>query len=475
MPERFSKATVVATAVLLGLPVLAYLVYSRPGYFTSPEYLGGLLVGQLLLAAVWMYRTVFFPLVLAAFLFAGVNLPVGGGWTVARWVFLAVGALVGSFIMLKERGFRFQLFHGLAAFAALAAVVSALVSRYPTFALLKAASIFLLFVYAGTGARIAVRGREQRFFSGLLTGCEFFVGGLALLYFFGDQVMGNPNSLGAVMGVAGAPILLWGVLLDEKPAVHRRRLALFAICLYMIFHSHSRAAIAAAFVSCGVLCLALRKYKLLGQGVVVILILATTSALIDPETFSDTASTLTNAVVYKGKDPGLGLLSSRESPWQKATESIRDHFWFGSGFGTTENGYDASQRLGKFSSGQGVTAENGSSYLAITTWVGMLGVMPFLFLLLVLIGKVIRTTSWMLNHGSPYHPAAPLAMVIVAGLIHAGFEDWLFAPGYYLCVFFWSLAFMLVDLAPAEPLPGISMSWGSRSVRPRFSGVAPTR
>jgi hypothetical protein len=28
------------------------------------------------------------------------------------------------------------------------------------------------------------------------------------------------------------------------------------------------------------------------------------------------------------------------------------------------------------------------------------------------------------------------------------FEDWLFAPGYYLCVFFWSLAFVLVDVAP---------------------------
>jgi hypothetical protein len=28
------------------------------------------------------------------------------------------------------------------------------------------------------------------------------------------------------------------------------------------------------------------------------------------------------------------------------------------------------------------------------------------------------------------------------------FEDWLFAVGYYLCVFFWSCAFALVDLAP---------------------------
>ena len=30
--------------------------------------------------------------------------------------------------------------------------------------------------------------------------------------------MGNPNSLGAVMGVVGAPILLWGILVSEERA-----------------------------------------------------------------------------------------------------------------------------------------------------------------------------------------------------------------------------------------------------------------
>ncbi|MGB7864482.1 MAG: hypothetical protein WCF74_13905, partial [Candidatus Sulfotelmatobacter sp.] len=45
------------------------------------------------------------------------------------------------------------------------------------------------------------------------------------------------------------------------------------------------------------------------------------------------------------------------------------------------------------------------------------------------------------------HYAIPFAMVTVAGLIHAAFEDWLFAAGSYLCLFFWVLAFLLVDLA----------------------------
>jgi hypothetical protein len=50
----------------------------------------------------------------------------------------------------------------------------------------------------------------------------------------------------------------------------------------------------------------------------------------------------------------------------------------------------------------------------------------------------------------PFSPAVPIALVMVAGLIHAGFEDWMFAVGYYLCVFFWSLAFVLIDVHPAN-------------------------
>jgi hypothetical protein len=39
-------------------------------------------------------------------------------------------------------------------------------------------------------------------------------------------------------------------------------------------------------------------------------------------------------------------------------------------------------------------------------------------------------------------------MVVMAGLVHAVFEDWLFAVGYYLTVLFWVLAFLLMDVVP---------------------------
>jgi O-antigen ligase len=450
--DRIPKSVLVAGAILAPI-FLALFAYSRPGYFTSEIYLEGLLVLEILCAALWMYRKVFFPLILIAFLFAGTGLAVGGGWTMARWVFLGVGAAAGCLIMLKDHGYRFGLFHTVALFAILAAQVSAAVSRYPDLAMLKALSVLLLFVYAGTGARLAVAGREQRFFSGLLIGCEVFVGVIALSYLLGSEVMGNPNSLGAVMGVAGAPILLWGALLNEQPWVHRRHLAMFTICMYLVFLSHARAGIGAALIACGLMCLALRKYKLFVQGLGAILILVATTAIVQPETFSNMMAAVNTSVVYKGHDPTQGLLASRESPWQAAVESINKNFWFGTGFGTTDNGQNATANIDQFSSTQGVTSENGSSYLAILEWVGVLGALPFLFVLLAIGNKILRTLVWMFNTGSASHPAVPLAMVMVAGLIHAAFEDWLFAPGYYLCVFFWSLAFVLVDVAPA-PLPG---------------------
>ena len=46
---------------------------------------------------------------------------------------------------------------------------------------------------------------------------------------------------------------------------------------------------------------------------------------------------------------------------------------------------------------------------------------------------------------NPAQAAVPLAMLMVAGLVHAGLEDWIFAPGYYLCVFYWAMAFIFVD------------------------------
>jgi O-antigen ligase len=470
--ERSLKAVMIAGAVFCPAALL-FLAYSRPGYFTSQIYIGSLLLLEALAAAVWLYRQVFFPIVMVAFLFAGVDLPVGAFWTQARWFFLAVGAVVGSVIMLKERSHHYGLFHVMATFAVLATVISATVSQFPGVALLKALSFGLLFLYAGTGARLSVTGRESRFFTGLLTGFEVLVVALAFFYAVGTEAMGNPNALGAVMGVGAAPVLFWGALLDEPRWVKRRRWVLYGVAMYLTFHSHSRAGMGAALISSGLLCLVLRRYRMIGQGVAIVTILVAAGAIFQPERMSNAASSLTTSVVFKGHAES-SLLASRETPWKAALDSIDNHFWFGTGLGTVENPDSSTAVSGMFSSSSDVTAENGSSYLAILAGVGMIGSLPFLLLLLLLLGRVFRTISWILRTGNPCHPAVPIAMIIVAGLIHGGFEDWLFAPGYYLCIFFWSLAFVFVDVAP-QSVPSVALAWRFRAAQQRIGGVVPGR
>jgi O-antigen ligase len=298
----------------------------------------------------------------------------------------------------------------------------------------------------------------------------------ALFYFAGIEALGNPNSLGAVMGVVVAPVLLWGTLLKQEAFAYRRRMLLYALAMYLTFSSHARAGMLAAFISCGLLCVALRRYRLLAQGIGIIAILAATGAIVQPEAFSRAVSGMTSTVIFKGRDATQGVLSSRKSPWQDTIESIHQHFWFGTGFGTSDNRWDAPDNLSKFSTVSAASAEHGSSYLAITAWVGMLGILPFVLLLGFLVGKIVQTLVWMSRTGNPAHGAVPLAIILVAGLAHAFFEDWLFAPGYYLCVFYWSMAFVFVDLVlclkstESRKLP----SWRAPST-PELHAVAPFR
>jgi len=463
MPERVPKNVIIGAAVL-AVPALAYLAYSRPWYFTNQTYMAGLIFLEFLLLALWMYRRAFFPLVLASFLLAGINLPVGSGWTAARWVVLGIGALAGSVLMLKDHRHDFGLFHLVAFFSVLTGLVSAAVSSYPDVALLKTLSILLLFVYAATGARLAVVGRESSFFPGLLLGCEIFVGANALFYAVGIAAMGNPNSLGAVMGIVGAPILLWGVLLGGKPTVVQRRLILYGLCMVLIFISHARAGIAAAFVSSAVLCLVIRRYKLLIQGVTVLAVVLSATALLRPQAISS----FTTSVLYKNTTEGI--LASRISPWQSAMDKIREHPWFGMGLGTTAGGVDADEQQGTFSSTGRVTAEHGSSYLAVLTGVGIMGAIPFAFMLCLLIRKIVLTMSRVRKSGSIADPAILLGVLMMAGMVHAAFEDWMFAPGNYLCVFFWTLAFVFNDIAPASPQ--FVFPWHSRAAHGAIGRIA---
>ena len=428
---------------LLGI----YLATVRPGYFTSVRYLGAIIFLQLLLAVLWNYRQRFFPLLLLIFFWAGIGVPLASIWTSGRWFVLAVGGLAGFAIYLRDENHHFGTFHLVAFVCVLSAVVSAMVSSYPATAILKALSLLLLFFYGCAGARLAVVGREARFFSGLFVGLEVTVYCTAIAYFaLGSEFFGSPNSLGAVMGVVMVPLLLWGILISETSITRRRRSTAFVLSLLLLFFSFARAGIVAGLVSSILLCVGLRRYRLLIKGASV----AGLAALLI-YTFatqqSDNRDSITSTFLYKGQ-PAAGVLGSRQSAWQQTVSVIREHPWFGSGFGTSPTS-DEPVQAGTYASISTIAREHGNSYLAILEWVGLLGALPFFGLVLFIAVRIFHVLAWMWRTGDPFHAAVPIAMVLVAGLVHAIFEDWLFATGYYLCVFFWSYAFVLFDVAPA--------------------------
>ena len=223
-----------------------------------------------------------------------------------------------------------------------------------------------------------------------------------------------------------APVLLWGLLSDQESYSRPLDLVLFLLCVSLLIYSRSRAGLFAAACSCTLLCIGLRRYKLFVTGLVVTAILASTISLVRPEFLSSFGG----EIVYKRHEQGQEFWSSREEPWAKSIEVIKSHPWFGMGLGTTAENNDREQGSIVFASSSTVNSENGSSYLSVLLGIGILGAIPYSLLLLILIAKVRRTLIFMWRSRSPFSSAVPLAAVIVSGVIHAAFEDWLLAPGH---------------------------------------------
>ena len=446
---RNAQQALITAGVLVAAGLALLLAHLRPDYFNDAMLLAGVIFLQLLIAAVWKFRTLFFAFLMMAFLWAGLDLPMTEAWTSARWIVLAAGAGFGFVLFMHDRSRHFHSFHLVALFCVASAFVSALVSTYPRTAVLKAISLLLLFLYAGSGGRLAILGRESSFFRGLLVVCEIITLLSAIAYFpLNPEPWGNPNSLGLVMGVGIAPLLFWGTLIAETRPLRWRRAAAFYVSIALLFLSVARASIIGGISAMAISCIVLRRQKLLLHAAMIALFALTITELVAPEKLSTLAESASSDFFYKGHRDS-GVLGSRKSPWQETFDVIGQHPWFGSGFGTSPSGQDQNGE-GMYASNTDTSREHGSSYLAVLEWEGLLGVIPFAALLLMLLWKTGQVLAWMYRTRRADHPAVPIVMMIIATFIHAAFEDWLFAPGYYFTVFFWTLAFVFFDLAPAR-------------------------
>src|SRR5580704_7505347 len=433
----------------LGALLFSYAILSHLQYFGSISFLGAILLIEIVIARLWKYDQRFFVLLMVGFLWAGMHVPLQNAWTGGRWFVLTAGAVIGYIAWMRAPRSSFRTIHLLAFFCIGAAFVSATVSSYVLMATFKALSLCLLFLYCTSGVRLAVLGREERFFRGLVWGCEIVVYVTAICYFgLGATIWGNPNSLGAAMSIGVFPVLLWGWFTSDGPALKFRRLAALLLCAYLIIFSMARAGIVSMVVVTVLFCVCLHQYRLLAKIVALVLVLVAATGMLAPDTLNKSMGNLEDAVLYKGHRE-QGLFGSRQSPWEKSIATIKEHPWFGTGYGTSPTGEDPGLSFGKFSSSSETVREHGSSYMTIAEWVGLLGVTPFLGLLGLTVSNVWQVCAWMKRTSQFRHYSIPLAMVVLAGLIHANFEDWLFAVGAYPCVYFWVCAFMLADLKPA--------------------------
>ena len=464
-------------AIVLGLGLVLYLIYSHLQYFRDVSLLGGILLLEIIIASLWNYGQRFFVLLMITFVWAGMHVPLQGSWTGGRWVVLSAGAVVGYIVWTKNPRRPFGSLHLIAFFCVCAALVSATVSPFVQMASLKALSLFLLFLYCATGARLAILGREDRFFRGLLWGSEIAVYATAICYVgLGQSIWGNPNSLGAAMSIGLFPVLLWGWLNSDRPAVRLRRLAALLLCTYLVQFSMARAAMVAVVLVTLVFCLCLHQYKLLMKVAALVLFMVAVTGMLDPGALNKSLGDLKDAVLYKGHKEE-GVLGSRRTPWEKSIASIKEHPLFGTGYGTSPTGENPGLGSGRFASTAETEREHGSSYITIAEWVGLLGVVPFVALLVVTVSNVWRVCAWMRRTGNPRHYSIPLAMVVLSGLVHGFFEDSLFAVGSYVSVYFWVSVFLLADLIPVAvvvPVTGVV----SRAPRPSpasFGAVVPNR
>jgi O-antigen ligase len=342
------------------------------------------------------------------------------------------------------------------------AFVSATVSQYLQMASLKALSLSLLFLYCSTGLRLAALGREEKFFRGLVWGCEALAYVSAIFYVAGYPLWGNPNSLGAVLSIGVFPILLWTCLNSDGPIARIRRWVCLILCAYLVRFSGSRAAMITVAIVTLLFFASLHRHKILIQISVVVLFLVSLGGMLEPGKLSQQFYDFKEEFLYKGHKED-GLIGSRRGPWDDSIASIKAHPLFGTGYGTSPTGVDPGLGVGITNSTAETEREHGSSYIAIAEWVGLVGVLPFVGLLSLTLLNVWKICRLMIQTRDPRYYSIPLAMVVLAGLVHGVFEDWIFAVGSYLSLFFWICAFLLTDFIPevqtvpaANPVPYIA-------------------
>jgi O-antigen ligase len=425
---------VVAAASIL---LLFYLSVKRP-YLFGEFNLAAVMVIVVAGLIASQYQTHFWTLMIAVFFWAGSAFPLAGAMNVFRWVVLGSGVLMAlGYYVRKENRIPFNHLHLLGLFTVVAAFASAIVSVNPLLTLLKALSLAALFLYGFIGVRIFWSRNPEAFVRKLVLMAEGLVYFSAVCYLASFEVWGNPNSLGLIMGCICWPVLLWRFITPAARRKSPRQFIALLVCGALLVLSISRASLTGAAVTSMFLLVGARRYRMLMIGASLFMVILLSMYLMKPERFQNASE----AFLYKKGERG-DIMNSRQKPWERSMAAFREHPWLGLGYGAADNSSD--WRFTYVTQGQ-LTRERGSSYLTMLETTGVVGTVFFALLILALIREIWRVFFWLRRTGKVNQPSVVAASIIIAGLVNAVFEDWMFAVGYYMSVIFWLLAFSLRD------------------------------
>jgi len=393
---------------------------------------------SLLYVIVFKYERWSLVLVMLAFFWAGMLVPLQGFWLQARWAVLFIAMIRGIAGLVKNTPpLTFGVMHFLPLLQAIVLVVSYVNSVNPFLTVLKGVSVLIMMVYVLTGARAILVREEVEIRRVMIRFAELFSYVTAILYgVFQHRLYGNPNALGAFTGLLIWPILFSDAMASNPLLGRKRRYAALFLCGYFLLQSMSRGSILGAVVASMFVMLCERRRVM---QLVRILLFALPAAALN-YLYPEYGRNMVDTYIYKGHDM---VLKSRESYWQKSWDYIKEKPWFGYGFGVDPGSYG--QWEFGFESGEG-DRERGSSMLALLEGVGVIGAIPMLLFLLGLFYKLWGTAARYRRSSSGLSLSSTLGSILIGALSHSIFEGWLLATGFYLCIFFWSIVFIYFDL-----------------------------
>ncbi len=330
------------------------------------------------------------------------------------------------------------------------AASSVFYSTHFILSLLKVFSVLLLWlliylwgVFNRRDLNIGVQSfYNQLFFLFLMIISSFLVylgiGGDDNFYFgrqFFKSYFGNPNSVGALIGIFIIPVFASKVLMAKDSGKKSIALLCFVFAIFFLFWSFSRAGILAGLISGIVLVLFLLPRRIFVFYLLLFILFLGFERQIKHQYFEYFYSQW----VQKGRATETDIFSSRRTIWENAFDVAKERLWSGYGFGANED-ISQSAEIGYHSFELRRRTEN--SYLTVFEQLGIPGLIVLLLIMISLCNPIPILFLKKIVSRDRYIIIVMLYSIIIGGFVNAIFEDWLFSVGSFICVLFWIIAGM---------------------------------